>query len=96
MHPMPSRGMRGKQRKEDFLFLFQPFSFMLLQQASDGSFPHSIWFTNTKVPYVLVLVSNARRQGTYPHRQAYWLLAKKTPSILLWKKVFLVTSASFR
>jgi hypothetical protein len=37
--------------------------------------------------YVLALVSIAPRQGTCPHHQAYWLLAKKTPSI---EKVFLI------
>ena len=39
--------------------------------------------------YVLALVSIAPRQGTCPHHQAYWLSAKKTPSI---EKVFLITS----
>jgi hypothetical protein len=39
--------------------------------------------------YVLALVSIAPRQGTCPHHQGYWLLAKKTPSI---EKVFLITS----
>ena len=39
--------------------------------------------------YVLVLVSIAPRQGTCPHHQAYWLSAKKTPSI---EKVFLIIS----
>ena len=39
--------------------------------------------------FVLALVSIASRQGTCPHHQAYWLSAKKTPSI---EKVFLITS----
>ena len=34
-------------------------------------------------------MSIAPRQGTCPHHQAYWLSAKKTPSI---EKVFLITS----
>ncbi len=34
-------------------------------------------------------MSIAPRQGTCPHHQGYWLLAKKTPSI---EKVFLITS----
>ncbi len=34
-------------------------------------------------------MSIAPRQGTCPHHQAYWLLAKKAPSI---EKVFLITS----
>ena len=39
--------------------------------------------------YVLALVPIAPRQGTCPHHQAYWLSAKKTPSI---EKVFFITS----
>ena len=39
--------------------------------------------------FVLALVSIAPRQGTCPHHQAYWLSAKKTPSI---EKVFFITS----
>ncbi len=36
-----------------------------------------------------MLVSNVPRQGKYPHRQGYWLSARKTPFI---GKVLMVTS----
>jgi hypothetical protein len=58
-----------------------------LKQAWD--FPIVFVHKYQQYLYVLALVSIAPRQGTCPHHQAHWFLAKKTPSI---EKVFLITS----
>ena len=83
---LTDRAENGKRKTFPFSFLTR-FCYPFSKHAWD--FPIVFVHKYQQYLYVLALVSIAPRQGTCPHHQAYWHLAKKTPSI---EKVFLITS----
>ena len=82
--------LKTEKEKKYFSFSFiNRFCYPVLQQAMRVLSLHYLVHKYKQYLYVLAIVFIAPREGTCPHHQAYWLLAKKTPST---EKVFLITS----